>query len=98
MCVLQARLTQKILNGYEYLVKIKSDEDRNCRLNFFAVGDEGSDKVKILKAFDKFKQPIRSTSNKISHIQLFKNTEIELFIHIESSTKYALKVYAYELQ
>jgi len=90
-------ITQKIPNGYEYLVKIKSDEDRKCRLNFLAVGDEGTDKVNILKAFDKFKQPIHSTGNKISHIQLYKNTEIELFIHIESSTKYALKVYAYEL-
>jgi len=90
-------ITQKISNGYEYLVKIKSDEDRTCRLNFFAVGDEGTDRINILKSFNEFKEPVHSSSNKISHIKLYKNTEVKLFIHVESSTKYALKVNAYEL-
>ncbi len=90
-------VTKKIPDGYEYLVKIKSNENRTCRLNFFAVGDEGADRINILKATDESGQVVHSTSNKISHVKLYENLEFKLFIHIESSNKYALKVNAYEL-
>jgi len=91
-------ITKKVRDGYEYLVKIKSNEERTCRLNFFAVGDEGTDRVNLLKATDELGHDIHITSNKISHVKLYKNIEYKMFIHIESSNKYALKVNAYELQ
>ena len=91
-------VTKKIPNGYEYLIKIYSNENRMCRLNFFAVGDEGTDRINIQHATDESGQDVHSTSNKISHIKLYKDAELKLFIQFESSNKYALKVYAYELQ
>ena len=90
-------VTKKIPNGYEYLVKIRSNEDRMCRFSFLAVGDEGTDKIKILKATDESGHDIHSTSNKVNLVKLYKNVDLKLFIHIESSNKYALKVNAYEL-
>ena len=90
-------ITQKVSGGYEYLIKIKSDADRTCRLNIFAVGDEGSEKISIIQAFDQSKVKIHSTGNKISHVRLEKDTEQKIFVHINTSLKYALKLFAYEI-
>jgi hypothetical protein len=90
-------ITQKVPSGYEYLIKIKSDADRTCRLHIFAVGDEGSEKISIIQAFDKFKVKIHSTGNKISHVHMEKDTEQKIFVHINTSLKYALKLFAYEI-
>ena len=40
---------------------------------------------------------IHVSGNRISHINFYENTEIKIFINIESVNKYALKVNAYEL-
>lgn len=88
---------KKITSGYEYMIKIKSDSDRRCRLSIYAIGDEGSDKIVILKAYDKISNELNSSGNKISLIHLEANSTYELYIQIKSSSKYALKTYAYEL-
>jgi len=90
-------VTKRTSDGYEYLIKIKSNANRTCRLNFFAVGDEGTDKINIIDAKDVQNNPIHVSGNRISHINLTENTEEKIFINIESVNKYALKVYAYEL-
>lgn len=90
-------VVKKISLGYEYLIKVKSDSERSCRLSIYAIGDEGSEKISILKAFDKTKKEIHSSGNKINRIHLYANTIYELYVQIRSSSKYALRINAYDI-
>lgn len=95
---LNSFVTKKIVDGYEYRFRIKSDKDRNCSLKILAIGDDDSrDKIDIIKAIDSGGTPIHITGNRLAKFSLSSKDESNIYIQIRSLSKIALKAEVYEL-
>ncbi len=82
----------------EYAVLIKSKIKAKCNLKLTAVGEEGSEKIKITKVIDSSGHTPHFNGNSIHSIPLEKNKDTKLIVTIESSIKYSLKIEIYDLQ
>lgn len=90
-------LKNKIDNIFEYCVIIKGEEDLKCKLKFFAIGEEGTEKVKIIEVRDDSGNKFSATGQRINGIHLKKDDELRLYVKIDSLFKISLKMNVYAL-
>lgn len=81
----------------EYVVIIKSNIDSKCNLKFKAMGEEGSEKIKIIKISDPRNFNYKVSNNLIHGFYLEKNKELRFRLFLEDKIKCALKIEAYEV-
>jgi hypothetical protein len=85
-------------NKLSYRLIVRYDKSIKCGLKLSAVGEEGSESIKILEAKDSEGNDCFPTGNKIQNVQLKKDVANSFNVLIESSFKIALKVDAYVVQ
>ncbi|HVZ97798.1 MAG TPA: hypothetical protein VG847_13040 [Chitinophagaceae bacterium] len=85
-------------NSLEYIVLIKSNVKEKCYLKLTAIGEEGSEKLKITKVIDASGYALHFSGNIIHGIYLEGGKETKMNVTIESPIKYSLKIDAYALQ
>ncbi len=81
----------------EYVVILKGGITEKCHVKLIAVGEEGSEKLKITKVVDSTGFTPHFSGNTIHSIYLEEDKEIKMTVSIESPFKYSLKIDAYAL-
>lgn len=81
-----------------YRVIINSSVEGNCSLKLFAIGDEGTGKVKILSANDDNGNKYAANGHRIMKVPLSTSNKLVLDVKIQGSIKLALKIEGYGLQ
>jgi len=75
-----------------------SSKDLKCNINFSAVGEEGSEKLKIKNVSDSKGSKYLFSRNKIQQLNLEKARPKTIDLTIESPFKLSLKAEAHDLQ
>jgi hypothetical protein len=81
-----------------YKVIVNSSIKGNCNLKLFAIGDEGSGKVKILGATDDKGNKYAASGHRIMKIPLSNGDKLVLNVKVMGTIKMALKLEGYGLQ
>jgi len=81
----------------EYMVVIRSQIDAKSNLKFRAIGEEGSEKVKIKKVLDPRNVNYKISNNCIYGFYLEKDKEIRIKLFLEDKLKCSLNMEAYEI-
>jgi hypothetical protein len=82
----------------EYIVLISSTINRKCNIKIRAIGEEGSEKVKIKQIVDPRGLNYKISNNCIHGFQLEKDKEIKFRLKLEDKQKCSLNLEAYEIQ
>lgn len=90
-------LIKRTKDSLEYLVILKGGITEKCHLKLIAVGEEGSEKLKITKVIDSTGFTPHFGGNTIHSIYLEEGKVIKMNVSIESPIKYSLKIDAYAL-
>lgn len=86
-------------NGtFVYRILLKSDKELRCNVNLIAVGEEGSEKLKISNVSDKNNFKYLYSGNKIQQMKFYPGEKKEFDVEIQSPIKLALKVELNDLQ
>jgi len=84
--------------NFIYRVVFNSSKDLKCNINFSAVGEEGSEKLKIKNVSDSKGSKYLFSGNKIQQLNLEKARPKTIDLTIESPFKLSLKAEAHDLQ
>ena len=85
-------------NVFTYRIVVKSLRDIKCNLNLAAVGEEGSEKLKIIAVSDGHSSKYLFSGNKIQQLKFKKDETKIIDVAIESPFKLSLKTEAHDLQ
>ncbi|MBI2966706.1 MAG: hypothetical protein HYY40_02700 [Bacteroidetes bacterium] len=91
-------LMKRTKNLLEYMIILKAEISERCNLKLTAVGEEGSEKLKISKVVSAGGHTPHFTGNNIHSINLEEGKEMKLNVTIDSPIKFSLKIDAYALQ
>ncbi len=90
-------LVKQTKNSLEYIVILKPEVSEKCNLKLIAVGEEGSEKLKITKVIGASDNKPHFANNYIHGVYLEEGKEIKYNVTIESQIKFSLKIDAYAL-
>jgi len=87
-------------NDRDFIYRVVLDSSRalKCNLNFSAVGEEGSEKLRIKNVSDSKGLKYLFSGNKIQQLSLEKDKPLTIDVTIESPFKLSLKTEAHDLQ
>lgn len=88
----------KNFTNQEYIVSISSKLDGKCNIKIKAIGEEGSEKVRIKQIVDPRGLNYKISNNCIHGFQLEKDKEIKFKLMLEDKQKCSLNLEAYEIQ
>lgn len=91
-------IINKTGNSFEYKVILKSTIKDKCNLKLIAVGEEGSEKIKITDVTDSEGGTYHFNMNNIHGVSLSNTQSTSLNIKVSSPFKYSLKIEAYAVQ
>ncbi len=83
---------------FTYRLLLRSNKDLRCNVNLSAIGEEGSEKLKILNVSDNYNTKYLYSGNKIQHMRFSEGELKEIDVNIESPIKLSLKIEAHDLQ
>jgi len=82
----------------EYILKIISRTTKRCDIRLRAIGEDGSEKVKLIKIVDPRGYTYKFTNNCIKGFYLEESKELTIKITFENKLKFSLSLEAYEIQ
>jgi hypothetical protein len=81
-----------------YRILLKSERELKCNINLIAVGEDGSEKLKISKVTDNKNSKYLYSGNKIQQVKFSSSEHKQIDVEIESPIKLSLKVELHDLQ
>ncbi|HMG83712.1 MAG TPA: hypothetical protein VK559_11800 [Ferruginibacter sp.] len=91
-------LFKESMNELTYKLILLSPTDTKCTLKILAVGEEGSEPIRLKNVFDDEGTRYLFSGNKIQHFKFEKGVTKELKIMLESPIKISLNVEAHDIQ
>ena len=91
-------LVDKTDEYFIYRIVVHSIKDLKCNISLSAVGEEGSEKLKIINVTGQQSSKYLFSGNKIQQLKLIKDELNTMDVTIETPFKLSLKVEAHDLQ